>query len=215
MSCLLQKIMRREYIKAQNPSTFKEQLALIKNTPGKARGLGERRESLRHRLGHNSHLCFTASARRSCSLGVPPPPRSGTGGVILGTTRCPGSVSFDCRIKEKYGKHISFAHFPPAIDLQSCGCSSALGQLAHGARVASQPALGMRICSQQPETRVLPRTQSKGGQKKSQTSLVINPSEDAILLPGTERPVENDFACQWLCRPVPGRRQRGCILRGR
>lgn len=40
---MLQKIMRREYIKAQKPSTFKEQVALMKNTPGKARGLSKGR----------------------------------------------------------------------------------------------------------------------------------------------------------------------------
>lgn len=105
--------MRGEYIKAQNLSTFKEQLALIKNTPGKAGGLSERRGSLRCQLSHNSHFCLTAFTQRSCSLGVPPPPCSGVGGFTLGTMQCPSSVSFYCHIEEKYGKHALFAHFPP------------------------------------------------------------------------------------------------------
>lgn len=113
LSCLLQKIMRKEYIKAQNRSTFKEQLALIKNTHSKAGGLGVKRGSLRCQLGHSSHFCFTASTQHSCSLGVPPSPCSGIGGFMLGTMQCPSLVSFYCCIEEKYGKHALFAYFLP------------------------------------------------------------------------------------------------------
>lgn len=187
MSCLLQKIMRREYIKAQNPSTFKEQLALIKNTPGKARGLGERQGSPQCRLGHNSHLCFTASTQHRCSFGVPPPPCSGVGGFILGTMKCPGSISFDCHIKEKYGKHISFVHFPPChrpAVLQMLQCPRPAGTQGSN-RLPAAPA----------DARFLPAARHKSfskdpvqgwEKKKQQTSLIVNPGEDPVLLPNAE-----------------------------
>lgn len=71
LSCLLQKIMRREYIKAQNPSTFKEQLSLIKNTPGKARVLGERQGTCSTDLAITLTSVLQPPSSAAAALGSP------------------------------------------------------------------------------------------------------------------------------------------------
>lgn len=76
LSCLLQEITRRECIKAQTPSAFREQLTWIQNTPGKSRGSCS-----------TSPLSFL--------------PRLGHLGIRVTRCEVPGFVSLGCCIEER------------------------------------------------------------------------------------------------------------------
>lgn len=121
LSCLLQKIMRREYIKAQNLSTFKEQAALIKIPPARQGG--------------------SAEGRGACGTSLAITPTSGLHpwGPPTSLLWCLG-IHIRCHevsqlslivILEKGKENPSRACFPPP---QTCspaeGSCSALGQLA-------------------------------------------------------------------------------------
>lgn len=136
LSCLLQKIMRREYIKAQEPSAFKEQLALIKNTPGKARGLSKRWGSLQCWLSRSSQSCSTASAGHSCSLGVPPPPHSGFGDSYWVPCDVPAWSLWIVRLNKNM-ENISHLPIPPSP--KSCSPMGAPLPLAGGTQGWNYP----------------------------------------------------------------------------
>lgn len=128
----------------------------------------------------------------------------------------PAWFLFIAVLKKNMENTLCLPIFPLTIDLQPHGCSSA-GTTAPQpavcrAPLSSQLSWGMCLCSQQPETRILPRTQCNGREKTQQNS--HQRSEDPVLLPDTEQSVEDDFAYQWFYSLIPGCWQRRYILWG-